>query len=230
VEGFLPLAHNIAHRFRQRGEPIEDFQQVASLGLLHALDRFRPELCRDFLAYAIPTITGELRRHFRDKGWAVRVPRRLKDLYVAMSAATSELGQTLGRAPKPSELAHHLDLPIEEVLEGLEACAAYKSDSLDREQGTGRPGESQETLGDRHGKNDPGFGLTVELLALRPLLAELPAREHNILLMRFYDDMTQSQIADRLGISQMHVSRLLTQTLTRLRHQLQHDEPPDGTG
>jgi RNA polymerase sigma-B factor len=142
-----------------------------------------------------------------------------------MSAATSELAQTLGRAPKPSELAHHLDLPIDEVLEGLEACAAYKTDSLDREQGTGRPAEIQETLGARLGQNDPRFELTVELLALRPLLAELPAREHNILLMRFYDVMTQSQIADRLGISQMHVSRLLTQTLTRLRQQLQHDEP-----
>jgi RNA polymerase sigma-B factor len=140
-----------------------------------------------------------------------------------MSAAAGELTQALGRAPKPSELAHHLDLPIEDVLEGLEACAAYRPDSLDREKFPEHPGEGQETLGDHLGRNDPRFALTENLLALRPLLAELPTREHNILLMRFYDDMTQSQIADHLGISQMHVSRLLTQTLTWLRRKL--DEP-----
>jgi RNA polymerase sigma-B factor len=220
VAGYLPLAQRIARRFGNRGEPLEDLVQVATLGLIRALDRFRPEYGNDFLAFAVPTITGEVRRHFRDQGWGMRVPRRLKDLHVAMTAAVSGLSQELGRSPRPSEIAVRLDLPVEEVLEGLEAGQAYRAASLDA---TLDGEEGSEALGDVLGEPDGELELVDYRESLQPMLAELPGRERAILMMRFYANMTQTQIAERVGISQMHVSRILATTLDRLRRRLLND-------
>ena len=218
VDGYLPVARHIARRFAHRGEPLDDLVQVASLGLLFAIDRFNPELGRDFLAFAIPTIQGEVRRHFRDRSWSMRVPRRLKDLHVSINAAVSELSQRRGRAPRPSEIAELLGIPIAEVLEGLQASSAYRASSLDEELSHEPEGGSN--LGDRLGALDPDLEFVEDQHALRPLLNALPERERTILMLRFYGNMTQTEIAGRLGISQMHVSRLLAKTLAGLREQL----------
>lgn len=217
VRGFLPMAHAIARRFAHRGEPLDDLVQVATVGLINAIDRYRPERGADFFSFAIPTISGEVRRHFRDQGWSLRVPRRLKDLHVSINTAVSELSQRLGRAPRPSEIAEHLDVPVSEVLEGLEAAEVYRSSSLDEmlssEQGSA-------TLGDLVGAADAELDRVDYREVLRSALAELPSRERTILLLRFFGNMTQTQIAEKIGISQMHVSRLLAQTLDRLRNLL----------
>lgn len=220
VAGYLPLARRIAARFGNRGEPLDDLIQVATLGLIRAMDRFRPEYGTEFLSFAVPTITGEIRRYFRDQGWGMRVPRRLKDLHVAMSAAISALSQELGRSPKPSEIAARLDISVEEVLEGLEAGQAYRAASLDA---TLDGDDHSDALGDLLGQPDGDLELVEYREALQPLLAELPGRERSILMMRFYANMTQTQIAERIGVSQMHVSRILANTLERLRRQLVKD-------
>jgi RNA polymerase sigma-B factor len=220
VAGYLPLAQRIARRFGNRGEPLDDLVQVATLGLIQALGRFRPEYGNDFLAFAVPTITGEVRRHFRDQGWGMRVPRRLKDLHVAMTAAVSGLSQELGHSPRPSEIAARLDVPVEEVLEGLEAGHAYRAASLDA---TLDGAEGSEALSDVLGEPDGDLELVDYRESLQPILAELPARERTILMMRFYASMTQTQIAERVGISQMHVSRILGATLDQLRRRLLND-------
>jgi RNA polymerase sigma-B factor len=220
VAGYLPVAQRIAGRFGQRGEPLEDLVQVATLALIRALDRFRPEYGCEFLSFAVPTITGEIRRYFRDQGWGMRVPRRLKDLHVAMTAAVSGLSQELGRSPRPSEIAARLDVPVEEVLEGLEAGHAYRAASLDAKL----DGEDDSgALGDVLGEPDGDLELVDYREALRPVLAELPGRERGILMMRFYANMTQTQIAEQVGISQMHVSRILAKTLDQLRRRLVND-------
>ncbi len=217
VRGFLPVARHIARRFSNRGEPLDDLVQVATVGLINAIDRFAPERGSDFFSFAVPTISGEVRRHFRDLGWSMRVPRRLKDLHVSINGAVSELSQSLGRAPKPTEIAELLGVPVSEVLEGLEASEAYRSSSLDEmlssEQGSA-------TVGELVGEADAELDRVDFQQALRPMLAELAERERTILLLRFFGNMTQTQIADRVGISQMHVSRLLAQTLDRLRTRL----------
>jgi RNA polymerase sigma-B factor len=223
ITGYLPVARHIAWRYAQRGEPLEDLMQVASLGLINAIDRFEPGHGRGFLPYAVPTITGQVRRHFRDKAWSMRVPRRLKDLNVSINHAVVELSQDLGRAPRPSEIAARLDTSTEQVLDALDAAQAYRADSLD-EMSTAEPGSS--TFGDMFGEPDPEFDKFTDSHSLAPHLNALPARERAILLMRFYDEMTQSQIAERVGLSQMHVSRLLTKTLARLRDAIEHDQPP----
>ena len=217
VTGYQPVAQHIARRFAHRGEPLEDLTQVATVGLINAVDRFTPERGTDFFSFAVPTISGEVRRHFRDQSWSMRVPRRLKDLHVSINAAVAELSQQLGRAPKPSELARRLELPVSEVLEGLEAAQAYRSSSLDEMLSTD---ESGTTLGDLLGAADAELDRVDYQQALQPLLAELPDRERNILMLRFFLNMTQTQIADRVGVSQMHVSRLLARALTKLRGQL----------
>jgi RNA polymerase sigma-B factor len=214
ITGYLPVARHIARRYGQRGEPVEDLMQVASLGLIHAIDRYDPAHGRPFLAFAVPTITGEVRRYFRDKTWAVRVPRRHKDLNQLINRVTRELFQELGRAPRPSEIAARTDTSTDEVLEALDAARGYRADSLD-EMFTAEADSS--TLGDMFGKTDPEIEKFTDSYSLAPHLDALPARERTILLMRFYGDMTQSQIAERIGVSQMHVSRLLTATLERLR-------------
>jgi len=222
VDGYLPVARHIARRFAHRGEPLDDLVQVASLGLLFAIDRFNPELGKDFLAFAIPTVQGEVRRHFRDRGWSMRVPRRLKDLHVSINAAVSELSQRRGRAPRPSEIAELLGIPVADVLEGLQASSAYRASSLDEE--LSREPERGSSLGDQLGALDPDLEFVEDQHALRPLLNALAERERTILMLRFYGNMTQTEIAGRLGISQMHVSRLLAKTLAGLREQLHNQD------
>jgi RNA polymerase sigma-B factor len=217
VAAHLPLARNIARRFSHRGEPQDDLDQVATVGLINAVDRFEPGRGSDFLSFAIPTITGEVRRHFRDHAWAVRVPRRLKDLHVRLGSAISELSQRHGRAPTATELAEHLDLPREQVLEGLEAAGAYRSSSLDSLLDADRPGASLE---DVVGVADAELDRVEYRTTLAPLLGRLPERERTILKLRFFAGLPQSQIAQQVGLSQMHVSRLLSRTLARLRHEL----------
>ena len=221
VAGYLPVAQHIARRFAHRGEPLEDLTQVASIGLISAIDRYSPEFGTDFLAFAIPTIQGEVRRHFRDRAWSMRVPRRLKDIHVSINASISELSQRLNHAPRPSEIAALLGISIDEVLEGLQAASAYRAASLDEQLAPEPDGGT--TLGDKLGELDPSLEFVENQRALRPLLDQLPPRERTILMLRFYGDMTQTQIAARLNISQMHVSRLLAATLTRLREQLLAD-------
>lgn len=216
VTGHLPLARHIARRFANRGEPQDDLVQVAMLGLVNAVDRFDPSRGSDFLSFAVPTIMGEVRRHFRDTSWAVRVPRRLKELHLAIGTASGVLSQELGRAPTPSELAEHLDLSRDEVFEGLEAMTAYRSASLDDLLAE----DSSIPLAATVGTEDEGLELVEQREALQPLLARLPQRERSIVLLRFYGNMTQTQIAERIGVSQMHVSRLLNRTLERLRAEL----------
>jgi RNA polymerase sigma-B factor len=217
VRGFLPVAQHIARRFANRGEPLDDLVQVATVGLINAINRFSPERGSDFFSFAVPTISGEVRRHFRDLGWSMRVPRRLKDMHVSINSVVSELSQRLGRAPKPSEIADRLGVPVSEVLEGLEASEAYRSSSLDEmlssEQGSA-------TVGELVGQADAELARIDFQQSLRPLLSELAERERTIVLLRFFGNMTQTQIAEHVGISQMHVSRLLTQTLDRLRSRL----------
>jgi RNA polymerase sigma-B factor len=217
VTGFLPVAQHIARRFSGRGEPLDDLVQVATVGLINAVDRFSPERGSDFFSFAVPTISGEVRRHFRDLGWSMRVPRRLKDLHVSINAAVSNLSQDLGRAPKPTELAEHLGVPVSDVLEGLEASEAYRSSSLDEMLSSER---GSATVGELVGEADAELDRVDFQEALRPVLAELPERERTIVMLRFFGNMTQTQIADKVGISQMHVSRLLAQTLDRLRGRL----------
>lgn len=214
VRGHLPVAQHIARRFSRRGEPEEDLEQVATLGLINAVDRYDPSRGTDFLSYAVPTITGEVRRHFRDQAWSMRVPRRLKDLNVTLSAAMSTMSQHLGRAPNAAELAEHLDLSKEEVLEALEASQAYRSGSLD-ELLVDDPDSG--TVSDLLGEADAALDQVEYRQSLAPLLEALPQRERTIIMLRFFRNMTQSQIAAEVGISQMHVSRLLARTLGQLR-------------
>jgi RNA polymerase sigma-B factor len=218
VVGYLPVARRIALRFNHRGEPLDDLMQVATIGLIHAVDRFRPESGNDFLSFAVPTIRGEIRRYFRDRGWAMRVPRRLKDLHVSINAAVAELSQMLERPPRPSDISERLGVSLDDVLEGLEASHAYRGESLDEELGDSEDGGG--TLGEVLGDADPRLELVEYHQALRSLLAELPERERTILMLRFFGNMTQTQIGERVGISQMHVSRLLGQTLAGLRERL----------
>jgi RNA polymerase sigma-B factor len=222
IVAYLPVAKNIARRYARRGEPLEDLVQVATMGLINAIDRYDPGRGHHFLGYAIPTITGEVRRHFRDKAWSVRVPRRLKELHLAINKLTAELYHELGHAPRPSEIAARLGASIDEVLEALEVSPAYHADSLDEMRVAEDDGP---TLGDRLGETDGRYEQFVNSHALAPYLAALPAREHDILIMRFFQDMTQSQIAERLGISQMHVSRLLAAILAGLRDAVDDDRP-----
>jgi RNA polymerase sigma-B factor len=218
VTGYLPVVQHIARRFAGRGEPIDDLEQAGTVGLLNAVDRFEPDRGVDFLSYAVPTVTGEIRRHFRDRTWAMRVPRRLKDLQSAINGAVGPLSQELGRAPRPSEIAHRLGLSTDEVVEGLDAQQAYRSTSLD-ELVAGADTSLTDTLGEA----DAELEKVEYRQTLAPLLDELPERERKILVLRFFGNMTQTQIADRIGISQMHVSRLLAQTVATLRRRMTED-------
>jgi len=219
VTGHLPLAKHIARRFAHRGQPAEDLQQVATLGLINAVDRFDPSRGTGFLSFAIPTVMGEVRRYFRDATWAVRMPRRLKELHQSIVTTSASLYQRLGRAATPSELARALDVSVEEIYEGLEAGNAFTAVSVDL-----RPAEQDgQSLADTLGYEDPALEHVEAFVALRPLLDRLPARERQILLLRFHGGLTQSEIAQRVGISQMHVSRLLAKTLAQLRGQLVSD-------
>jgi RNA polymerase sigma-B factor len=217
IEAWLPLANHLAHRYSGRGEPTDDLTQTAAVGLIKAIDKFDPTRGVDFAGYAIPTIIGELKRHFRDRTWDIRVPRRLQELRLAISEANSSLLQTLGRSPTVADIATHLNLTEEEILEGLEGARAYNAVSLSTPTGDG---ERATELGDMLGGEDGEYELAELRVALGPALATLDEREQKILTLRFYGNLTQSQIADQIGVSQMHISRLLTRALTKLRGQL----------
>jgi RNA polymerase sigma-B factor len=217
VELHLPLVEYLARRFRNRGEMLDDLVQVATIGLIKSVDRFDLERGVEFSTYATPTIVGEIKRHFRDKGWAIRVPRRLQELKLALTKATSELSQKNGRAPTVAELAGHLGLSEEEVLEGLESANAYSAVSLDAPDGGD---DDSPAVADSLGMVDEALEGVEYRESLKPLLERLPAREKRILMLRFFGGMTQSQIAGELGISQMHVSRLSTHALRYLRQRM----------
>jgi RNA polymerase sigma-B factor len=215
VAAHLGLAEYLARRFANRGEPLDDLVQVASLGLLKAIDRFDPSRGVEFSTYATHTVVGELKRHFRDKGWAVRAPRRMQELYLRLGKAVASLGQELGRSPTIGELAAETQVSEEEVLEALEAGQAYRFSSLDAPVG-GDHGEG-DSLGSRLGEEDAGLDNAERRATLSPLLSQLPPREQMILHLRFFEGLTQSEIAAQLGISQMHVSRLLARSMAQLR-------------
>ena len=217
VRMHLPLVEYLARRFRNRGEPLEDLVQVATIGLIKSVDRFDLDRGVEFSTYATPTIVGEIKRHFRDKGWAIRVPRRLQELKLTLTKATGELSQTLGRSPTVAELAQHIGLTEEEILEGLESANAYSAVSLDAPD-TGD--DDSPAVADSLGQLDDALEGVEYRESLKPLLEKLPSREKKILMLRFFGNMTQSQIAAELGISQMHVSRLLARTLAQLRQGL----------
>ena len=221
VELHLPLVEYLARRFRNRGEWLDDLTQVATIGLIKSIDRFDLERGVEFSTYATPTIVGEIKRHFRDKGWAVRVPRRLQELKLSLTKAIGDLAQREGRAPTVSELAAHLQMSEEEVLEGLESANAYSTVSLDAPDSGD---EDAPAVADSLGMVDDALEGVEYRESLKPLLEQLPPREKKILLLRFFGNMTQSQIAAELGISQMHVSRLLARTLTQLRDGLTTDD------
>lgn len=222
IELTLPLAHHTARRFRGRGQAHDDLVQVASVGLLNAVNRFDPESGSEFLAFAVPTIMGEVRRHFRDYGWAVKVPRRLKDLNQQLGRARSELSQQIGRAPTASEIATHLGIDREEVVQATIASANYSTMSTDAAVG---PDGEFLTLRETLGQSDHRLDQIVDVETVRPLIEKLPAREQAVLKMRFFDELTQTQIAERIGYSQMHVSRLLANALKTLRSQAVEGEP-----
>jgi RNA polymerase sigma-B factor len=218
VEKCLPLADHIARRFNGRGEARDDLVQVARVGLINAVIRYDVDTGSDFVSFAVPTIMGEVRRHFRDNSWSVKVPRRLKELHLRLGAATAELSQKLGRAPTASELAAELGMDRQEVVEGLIAGSSYNTLSID--SGAGGD-EDAPAIADTLGDVDLSLDQIENREALRPLLAALPERERTVLLLRFFESLTQTQIAERVGISQMHVSRLLAKSLARLRDQMQ---------
>ena len=231
VERTLPLADHIARRYKNRGEPIDDLVQAARVGLVNAVNRFDPDNGADFLSFAVPTMMGEVRRHFRDYGWAVKVPRRLKDLQGQLVKARAELSQQIGRAPTATEIARHLGIDREAVMEATIASSNYSTLSTDIRA---TADDEYRSVGDTLGDIDPNIDKVVDLETVRPLIAALPDRERMVLTLRFFETMTQTQIADRMGYSQMHVSRLLAQALRRLRDQVREQEieeagptPPD---
>ena len=215
VQQYIGLVEFLARRFRNRGEPLEDLVQVGTIGLLKAIDRFDLEREVEFSTYATPTVVGELKRHFRDKGWAVRVPRRLQELHLELTKIVGHLGQELGRSPTVAEIAESAGTSEEAVLEGLEIAQAYNFTSLDAPIDTEDGGST--SFADQLGEEDAHLEHLEYRASLAPEMERLPDRERNILYLRFFKGLTQSEIAERLGISQMHVSRLLGRTLMKLR-------------
>jgi RNA polymerase sigma-B factor len=218
VRMHLPLVDHCARRFINRGEPFDDLVQVGTIGLIKSVDRFDNDRGVEFSTYATPTILGEIKRYFRDKGWAIRVPRRLQELRMAISSITGEMAQDLGRSPTPREIAERLGVSVEEVMEGIESTNAYSTLSLDAGD-NGEDGSSTSML-DSLGMDDEALAHVEIRESIKPLIERLPAREKRILMLRFFRGMTQSQIADEIGVSQMHVSRLLNRTLAELRTSL----------
>jgi RNA polymerase sigma-B factor len=219
IERFLPLARQLARRYERQDEPLDDLLQVASMGLVKAIDRFDPSRGNAFSSFAVPTIIGELKRYFRDVGWAVHVPRGMQERALEVNRALSELSRTLGRSPTPAELAEFTDFSHEEVLEAMEAATAYDSVSLEAPR-TGGEGAGDGGAGeflDRFGDDDPGYELAEYSATLAPELRALPERDRLVLHLRFVEDLTQSEIAEQIGVSQMHVSRLIRRALERVR-------------
>jgi RNA polymerase sigma-B factor len=219
IEAWLPLARHLAQRYFGRGEPTDDLVQTATVGLIKAVDRFDPARGYEFAGFAIPTVLGEVKRHFRDRTWSVRVPRRMQELRMAITNANNALLHTLGRSPTVADIAVHLNRTEEEVLEGLEGSRAYAATSLS----TPVTGDGETSLGDTLGAEDREFDIAELRMTLGTALARLTEREQHILSFRFYGNMTQVEIADKLGISQMHVSRLIAKALGKLREDLRND-------
>jgi RNA polymerase sigma-B factor len=221
VDQHIGLVEFLARRFRNRGEPLEDLVQVGTIGLLKAIERFDLEREVEFSTYATPTIVGELKRHFRDKGWAVRVPRRLQELHLELTKVVGHLGQDLGRSPTVAEIAQTMGTTEETVLEGLEIAQAYNFTSLDAPLDTEDGGTT--SFADQLGEADEHLEHLEYRASLAPEMAKLPERERRILYLRFFKGLTQSEIAEKLDISQMHVSRLLNRTLAGLRQALEEE-------
>jgi len=220
IASHLGLAHQLARRFANRGEPHDDLVQVASLALVKAVDRFDPELGVKFSTFAVQSILGELKRHFRDRGWAVRAPRRIQELYLELGHQIDRLSQELGRAPTVPELAMAVGTTEDDVLEAIEAGRGYRTASLDAPDAESRP------LSESIGSEDARFALADERSVLAEALGQLAPRDRVILQLRFVEGLTQSEIAARLGVSQMQVSRLLTANLARLRASLVDGRQP----
>jgi RNA polymerase sigma-B factor len=212
VERFLPLARQLARRYQRAGEPLDDLIQVASLGLLKSIDRFDPSRETAFSSFAVPTILGELKRHFRDKGWSVRVPRDLQELAVKLEPTAEQLARELGRAATTAEIAQRTGSTIEQVLEAREAAGAYRAVSLDRP----RDDDDDESR-DGPAIFDPGFDHAEDAATVERLMRVLDAREREVLRLRFAEDLTQEEIGRRIGVSQMHVSRIIRGAIARLR-------------
>jgi RNA polymerase sigma-B factor len=227
VVSFQPLAEYFARRFAGRGEPTEDLIQVANIGLLSAIDRFDRTREVRFATYAAATILGELKRHLRDKAWAIKVPRPLQELGLRMNRLIPQLSQERGRSPTIQELADRLEATAEDVLEAMDAAQAYSTASLDAPLG-----EEGNGLLESMGEKDPSLELVEQWTEIAPAIKDLPDRERRVLYLRFFSEMTQSEIAEDLGVSQMHVSRILSLTLERLRAAARDDagEPEDALG
>jgi RNA polymerase sigma-B factor len=223
VQRFLPLARQLARRYQRGSEPLDDLIQVASLGLLKAIDRFDPARETAFSSFAVPTILGELKRHFRDKGWSVRVPRDLQEMAVRVDRMSDEMLRELGRAPTPGEIAARIGSTQEQVLEAREASAAYRAVSLDRPRTDSD--EEGDPFADAFGIEDPGFGHAEDSATVERLMRVLSEREREVLRLRFEEDLTQSEIGQRVGVSQMHVSRLIRQSISRLRDEADDQRP-----
>jgi len=223
ISGHLQLARNIARRFAHRGDYPEDVEQVAAVGLVLAVDRFDPARGIDFLSFAVPTITGEVLRYFRDRAYPIRTPRRLRALQSMVYDAAAQLSQRHGRAPRPSEIAAHLDVDVEIVLEALSAQGAAHTVSLDQPAFDGDGGGDRLRFDTSLARIEEDYDLVEHRESLAPLLDSLPGRERRILLLRFFGGLTQTEIGTQMGISQMHVSRLLSRTLNRLRSELAAD-------
>ncbi|HKO26137.1 MAG TPA: SigB/SigF/SigG family RNA polymerase sigma factor [Solirubrobacteraceae bacterium] len=224
VERFLPLAKMLARRYNGGAEPLDDLVQVASLGLLKAIDRFDPDRGTAFSTFAVPTILGELKRHFRDKGWSVRVPRDLQELTLRVERASDLLEHELRRAPTPSEIADRLAISVEQVLDAYQAAGAHRADSLDRTSSD--DDQDDRHLADSLGSEDPGYRQAEDAATLGRLMSVLDNRERELLRLRFAEDLTQSEIGHRLGLSQMHVSRLLRHVVAQLREAAESGRPP----
>ena len=216
IEAWLPLARHLAARYHGRGEPADDLLQTAVVGLIKAVDRYEADRGVEFTGFAIPTILGEVKRHFRDRTWSVRVPRRTQELRMAITDANNTLVHTLGRSATVADIAAHLKITEEEVLEGLEGARAYSATSLS----TPVAADESMSLGDTLGEDDHEYELTELRMVLGVAMAHLDEREQTILSLRFYGNMTQSDIAARIGVSQMHVSRLITRALAKLHTEL----------
>ena len=219
VRDFLPLARRLATRYRHTSEPLDDLTQVAYVGLVLAAERYDPDRGVSFTSYAIPTIVGELRRYIRDHAWAARVPRGLQENVLRVTSAASDLSGRLGRSPTPAELAKESGLESAEVLEAMEAASAYEAESLDRRQDD--DGEAREPLIATLGRPEAGYDLVDYGVSMRPAMAELSEQERAVVAMRFVEDLTQSEIARRIGVSQMQVSRVLRRAIDRLHEATQ---------
>ena len=229
IERYLPLARRLARRYQRSEEPLEDLMQVASLGLVKAVDRYDATRETAFSSFAVPTILGELKRHFRDRTWSVRVPRELQELALRVDKTVATLSTQEGRAPTVGEIAAAMDVTEEQVLDALQAAGAYRAGSLDAPRSGASEDPQGESVADAIGAEEGGFERAEERATLEPALAHITERERLVLTLRFGQDLTQAEIGERIGVSQMQVSRLIRQALARLREGLRDDRPPSAS-